>query len=69
MGERGWRTDGDYPGAELHTDRDIVMGREPALTQTNGQLLWSAYVRLLILAKRTLDLPQPESPRDTIFAM
>jgi hypothetical protein len=47
-----------------------VMGREAAFAEANGQL---GIIRTTSERRKsefpTLDLPQPESPRDTIFAM
>jgi hypothetical protein len=69
-GERGRRSNGDNARPELDADGDIVVGREAAFAEANGQL---GIIRTTSERREgefpTLDLPQPESPRDTIFAM
>jgi hypothetical protein len=64
------RADGDDARAEFDADGHVVMWREAAFAEADCELV---AVNVLFRGEEreglTLDLPQPESPNDTIFAM
>lgn len=67
----GW-ADGDDARPKFDADGDIVVRGEAAFAQADCELGVGYYgVRMGCKdgARHTLDLPQPESPRDTILAM
>lgn len=66
----GWGTDRNDARAEFDSDRDIVVRREAAFAEADGELAgWLADALAGGAGYLTLDLPQPESPSETILAM
>ena len=72
MFETGGRAYGNDAAAELDADGYIVVANESTFAEADRQL-GSSSARVLkgssMAGRRTLDLPEPESPRDTILAM
>ena len=69
-------SDGHYAAAELDADGYVVVGDEAAFAESDGQLGVVAISGSCSLGKagglqlrRTLDLPEPESPIVTILLM